>query len=83
MTVAKLISLLQKCNPNAQVSAFIGNDSDSGNFVVEFVEHQLTANSVLLLTEEPDWKQAEKDDGVNITLLKRETFFAETTWKDI
>lgn len=79
MTVNKLIALLQKCNPQAQVR-LLENELISE---VDFVEHQLTANSVLLLTEEPDWKQAEKDDGVNITLLKRETFFAETTWKDI
>lgn len=79
MIVEKLIAFLQRCNPRAEVLLL----QDELTSEVDFVEHQLTSNSVLLLTEEPNWKQSGEDDDIEITLVKRETFFAETTWKDI
>lgn len=79
MTVKKLIALLQKCNPQAQVFFWEGKL----NSKVDFVEHQLTSNSVLLLDNEPNWKKDGEADGVEIVVSKHELRFAETTWKDI
>lgn len=78
MTVEELISLLQKCNPKAHVLMF----RDRRNCILEFVEHQLTTNSVLFLGDEPDWKEEEEADCIKITVLNHEPGFAEITWED-
>jgi hypothetical protein len=78
MNVENLISLLQKCDPTAQVEI----RPIEGGKRIEFVEYQWTVNTVLLLPQEPNWREDEEADGIEITFIKQECRFAEITWKD-